>query len=45
MNIIVNAIYQHDGLCFVSEDYKVFNDSLNIKRGQNESMKGLKHQF
>ena len=42
---IVNAIYQRDGLSVVSEAYRVFNDLLDTKRGNNESMKGFELRF
>lgn len=42
---IVNAIYQRDGLSVVSEAYRVFNDLLDTRRGQKESMKGFELRF
>lgn len=45
LNLKVNAIYQRNGLSVVSEAYKVFNDLLDTKRGQNKSMKRCELRF
>jgi len=45
VDLIMNAVYQHDALSVISEAYDGFNALLNTRRGQNESLKNFETRF